>query len=41
MLSAVPQEKLLEYPQPHLSPGLTLTLELDNLFVQHTALVLG
>lgn len=37
MLNAVLEEKLLEYSQPYLSPGLTFTLELDNLFMQHTA----
>lgn len=35
---AVPEEKLLGYSQSHLSPGLTFTLEMDNLFLQHTAL---
>lgn len=36
MLNAVPEEKLLGYSQPHLSRGFTFTLELDNLFLQHT-----
>lgn len=38
ILNAVPEEKLLGYSQSHLSPGLTFTLEMDNLFLQHTAL---